>query len=68
MTAAPELVAIGFDDENGALSADARVEIAPAGNMFFEVRITTAGGTITVVVHKSAIKVIRESTSLAADR
>jgi len=63
-----ELVAIGFDGENGAFRAHARVEIVPVNNMFFEVRITTAGGTITTVVHKTALKVIRESAPLAADR
>ena len=63
-----DLSAIGFVAENGALSASATVEIVPVGNMFFEVRITTAGGTVSVVVHASALKVIREFTSVATDR
>ena len=65
---ASDLTAIGFDGENGAFRAPARVELNPLGMHFFEARITTTGGAISVVVHKTAVKVIRESASLAADR
>lgn len=68
MTAASELKSIGFADENGALAASATVAIVPVGSMFFEVRITAAGGTVSTVVHASALKITRESTSLTANR
>ena len=70
MTGISELVAVGFNGENGTFRARARVELNSFGMHFFEVRITVDGSNsvVTVVVPKIALKVTRESTSLAADR
>jgi len=68
MTAASELTAAGFTAANdGALRIPAAPgELNPVGNMFFEVRITGGNGTsITVVVHKSAIKVANTTRETA---
>ena len=71
MMAASELTAAGFTAANdGALRIPAaRGELNPVANMFFEVRITGGNGTsITVVVHKSAVKITRESKLPANNR
>jgi hypothetical protein len=70
MTISNLLTQMGFGaDENGALAARAQVVIVPVNNMFFEVRITATGGAISVVVHKTAIKVTpaAAAAAIAAD-
>jgi hypothetical protein len=65
MTGISELVAVGFDGENDPLCAHAQVELKPIGKLFYEVKITVDGGTITVVVPRIAVKVTCESKLLA---
>jgi hypothetical protein len=73
MTAASELAAAGFVTVNDGvflLAADASVQLWPIGQRFYEMRITVGGSdsVVSVVVARNAVKVTRESTSLAADR
>jgi len=73
MTAASELAAAGFVTVNDGvflLAADASVQLWPIGKHLYEMRITvgSSNSVVSVIVPRNAIKVTRESASLAADR
>ena len=68
--AASNLVAIGFAAANDGVlhAAGCRVELAPIGKLFYEMRIDLGdGNSVSVVVHKIALKINRERPGISIE-